>query len=276
MLADPAVSLGLFATVGAGVGGQTGNNGRMYITLKPWTARRRRLQVIARLDRRCKPVQGIKLFLQPVAGCERRRRGCADAVSVHAPGRRTGRTQHLGAEDPGQAADTAACWRDVTSDQEDRRHHRDTTYRPRQAARFGMQPAAIDDILYDAFGQREIAQYFTAGEGLLRDPGGAAGQAGDAGDAGQAVREVVDRSGGAALHAGALDTVPVQPLAINHQSQFPAVTISFNLAGRASLGDAVTPVNEAMRQMGVPITVAGIIPGHRAGVPVVAGQPSPI
>ena len=65
-------------------------------------------------------------------------------------------------------------------------------------------------------------------------------------------------------------TVPVQPLAINHQSQFPAVTISFNLKGDASLGDAVTQVQQHARRHGRASHRAGQLPGHRAGVPVVA------
>ena len=55
--------------------------------------------------------------------------------------------------------------------------------------------------------------------------------------------------------------MPVQPLAINHQSQFPSVTISFNLKGNASLGDAVTRVQQAQASMGVPITVQGSFQG---------------
>ena len=56
-------------------------------------------------------------------------------------------------------------------------------------------------------------------------------------------------------------TVPVQPLSISHQSQFPAVTISFNLAPGAALGQAVDAINAAVRQMGVPITVQGTFQG---------------
>ena len=59
----------MVSAVGAGVGGQTANNGRMYITLKPWDERKdTRHQVIARLDRKMQAVQGIRLFLQAGAG----------------------------------------------------------------------------------------------------------------------------------------------------------------------------------------------------------------
>ena len=183
-------------------------------------------------------VAGIRLFMQP-----------AQDVSV---GARLGRTLYqYTLQDPNQAE--LNTWApkilakmqripqltDVTSDQENAGTTETLTYDRDQAARFGVQPATIDNVLYDAFGQREVAQYFTGNkayyvilEALPSEYGKLA-----------TLRKLyVTSTSGAAVPLSTLlheTTVPVQPLAINHQSQFPSVTISFNLNGNASLGDAV-------------------------------------
>jgi HAE1 family hydrophobic/amphiphilic exporter-1 len=90
----------------------------------------------------------------------RRRPLVAHAVPVHAAGRRPRRAERMGAEDAGQDADAAAAARRRHRPAE-RRHHADADHRPRPASRFGIQPQLIDDTLYDAFGQRQVAQYFT-------------------------------------------------------------------------------------------------------------------
>ncbi len=121
-----------------------------------------------------------------------------------------------------------------------------------------MQPAAIDDTLYDAFGQRAGGAVFHRLQSLLCDPGGVAGRSGELIET---LRELyVQSATGASVPLSTLvhqTTVPVQPLAVNHQSQFPSVTISFNLKARRSLGDAVTQVQTTQAQMGVPATVQG-------------------
>ena len=122
------------------------------------------------------------------------------------------------------------------------------------AARFGIQPQVIDDTLYDAFGQRQITQYFSQVNSyhlVLEVPPDLAG------DPETLNKLYVKSPNGQAVPLSTFvhwSTVPVQPLSISHQSQFPAVTISFNLAPGAALGQAVDAINAAMRQMGVPIT----------------------
>jgi HAE1 family hydrophobic/amphiphilic exporter-1 len=150
---------------------------------------------------------------------------------------------------------------DVTSDQENAGTTETLTYDRDQASRFGIQPAAIDDILYDAFGQREVAQYFTGNkayyvvlEALPSEFGALA----------TLQKLYVHSSSGASVPLSTMvhqTTVPVQPLAINHQSQFPSVTISFNLNGNASLGAAVDQVQQVEASMGVPVTVQGSFQG---------------
>jgi hydrophobe/amphiphile efflux-1 (HAE1) family protein len=260
VLHDPAVS-SVVSAVGAGLGGQTANNGRMYITLKPWSERNLSVtQVIARIDQKMQAVGDIKLFMQP-----------AQDVSV---GARLGRTLYqYTLQDPSQTE--LNTWApkilakmqhipllaDVTSDQENAGTTETLTYDRDQASRFGILPATIDNILYDAFGQREVAQYFTGNkayyvilEALPSEYGRIA-----------ALRKLyVDSSNGTPVPLSTLvhqTTVPVQPLAINHQSQFPSVTISFNLNGNASLGDAVTQVQQVEASMGVPPSVQGSFQG---------------
>ena len=260
VLHDPAVG-SIVSSVGAGAGGQTANNGRMYISLKPWDERSDTVtQVIARLDRNMQSLAGIRLYMQP-----------AQDVRV---GARLGRTlyqytlQDSNAEELNHWAPKIIdrmkqipLLADVTSDQENAGTTETLTYDRDQASRFGVQPAQIDDALYDAFGQRQVAQYFTGNKAYyvileaLPDEFGKL----------STLRKLyVHSSSGATVPLSTLvheTTVPVQPLAVNHQSQFPAVTISFNLNGEASLGDAVTQVQQAQAAMGVPASVQGNFQG---------------
>jgi len=261
VLHDPAVA-SVVSSVGAGAGGQTANNGRMYITLKPWNQRpgEDATKVIERLDQKMGSLAGIRLFMQP-----------AQDVSV---GARLGRTLYqYTLEDTNQgelnswAPKVLARMRrlpilaDVTSDQENSGTTETLTYSRDQASRFGILPATIDNILYDAFGQREVAQYFTGNKAyyvvLEATPD-------EYGKLATLKKLYVKSSSGGAVPLSTLvheTSVPVQPLAINHQSQFPAVTVSFNLKGNASLGAAVTQVQSMEASMGVPATVQGSFQG---------------
>ena len=173
VLTDPAVA-SVVASVGAGSGGQTANNGRMYITLKPWDQRQdNAFQVINRIDQKMQAVQGIRLFLQAVQD-----------VRVGARASRTEYQYTLQDENAGELNTwapkildklrTLPQLADVTSDQESAGTTDTLTYDRDQAARFGIQAATIDNILYDAFGQREVAQYFTGNKAILCNPGGTA------------------------------------------------------------------------------------------------------
>jgi hydrophobe/amphiphile efflux-1 (HAE1) family protein len=249
------------SSIGAGAGGQTANNGRMYISLKPWTDRAATaMQVIAQIDEKMKDVSGVRLFMQP-----------SQDVSV---GARLGRTLYqYTLQDASQ--DELNKWApkilakmqqlpllaDVTSDQENSGTTETLTYDRDQASRFGVQPAAIDAILYDAFGQREVAQYFTGNKAyyvvLEALPN-------EYGTVSTIDKLYVQSSTGANVPLSTLlhqTTIPVQPLAVNHQSQFPSVTVSFNLKGGASLGDAVTQIEGMEASLGVPPSVQGSFQG---------------
>jgi hydrophobe/amphiphile efflux-1 (HAE1) family protein len=260
VMQDPAVA-SVVSAIGAGTAGQTANNGRMYITLKPWDERTASImQVIARIDEKMKAIGGIRLFLQPIQD-----------VRV---GARLGRTQYqYTLQDSNQ--DELNQWApkvlakmqhipllaEVTSDQENSGTTETLTYDRDQAARFGVQPATIDAVLYDTFGQREVAQYFTGNKAYYVVLEALPSEYGNLATLGKLY---VHSAGGGIVPLSTLvhqTTAPVQPLAINHQSQFPAVTISFNLKGNAALGDAVTQVERVEASMGVPATVQGSFQG---------------
>ena len=260
VLHDPAVA-STVSFVGSGSGGQTANNGRMYITLKPWDERSDNvMQVIARLNQKMQAVAGIRLFLQPVQD-----------VRV---GARLSRTlyQYTLQDDKQDELDKWApkildrmrqisALSGVTSDQENLGTTETLTYDRDQASRFGIQPATIDAILSDAFGQREIAQYFTGNKAYYVILEALPSQYGKLSTL---QKLYVKSASGDVVPLSTLvreTTVPTQPLAINHQSQFPAVTISFNLHGNASLGAAVAQVEQAEASMGVPATVEGSFQG---------------
>jgi HAE1 family hydrophobic/amphiphilic exporter-1 len=257
--ADPAVdSIAMFI----GGGGTALNSGRMYITLKPHNERDVDAQrIIARLRPKLAKVEGARLYLQA-------------SQDVRLGGRAT-RTQfeftlqdanldELNEWAPRILAkmQTLPELRDVATDQQTEgttlqlKIDRDT------AARYGIQPQLIDDTLYDAFGQRQVTQYFTQLNSY------------------HVILEILPEL------QGRIDTldkiyvkspttgeqvplsvfckwtsVPVRPLAIAHQGQFPAVTISFNLGQGVALGQATGAVQRAMATMGAPATLSSSFQG---------------
>jgi hydrophobe/amphiphile efflux-1 (HAE1) family protein len=258
--ADPAVQ-SYSSTIGAGTGGQTANNGRFYINLKPWEDRAdTATQVIARLERNVAGIQGARLFLQP-----------AQDVSV---GGRLARTMYQYTLQDSDAAelntwapqilDTLRKMPALTSVATDQQVAGSTATLVVDRARaqsLGIQPQQIDDVLYDAFGERRVTQYFTQVSSyyvvlevlpeLTGDP--------------HTLDKLFVKSGtGSVVPLSSfthIDTRPVQPLAVNHQAQFPAVTISFNLAPGVSLGDAVAAITAAQQSMGVPASLQGSFQG---------------
>ena len=258
--ADPAVSA-VSSSIGAGLGGQTGNNGRLWITLKPFDERTDTAPaVIARLRGKLSRVEGMNVFMQ-----------AAQDINV---GGRLARTQY---QYTLQSADLAELFewspkilakmrglpmlRDLATDQQVTGTTATLTIDRDRAARFGIQPQQIDDTLYDAFGQRQVAQYFTqlnSYKVILEVPQEMQG------DLSTLDRLYVKARDGTAVPLSTFvkfDTKPVAPLAISHQTQFPAVTISFNLAQGAALGEAVEAINAALNGMGTPATLRGTFQG---------------
>jgi multidrug efflux pump subunit AcrB len=152
--------------------------------------------------------------------------------------------------------------RDVASDQQTSGGMLSIAIDRDQASRFGIQPSAIDQALYDAFGQRQAAQFFTQANSyhvvleitpaLQTDPA--------------SLDKIYLKSPltGQMVPLSAMtkyDTQHVTYLSISHQGQFPAVTLSFNLAPGAALGDAVDAINQVSAQLRLPATFAGSFQG---------------
>ncbi len=258
--ADPAVAA-VSSSIGAGLGGQTGNNGRIWTNLKPFEERDvTAQQVIARLRPQLARIEGMNVYFQ-----------AAQDINI---GGRLAKTQY---QYTMQDADLAELYdwspkileklrslpmlRDLATDQQVAGTTATLTIDRDRAAQFGVQPQLIDDTLYDAFGQRQVAQYSTQLNSyrvILEVPPNLQGEMATLD------KLYVRARDGAAVPLSTfvtVDTKRVAPLAISHQSQFPAVTISFNLAAGAALGQAVDAINGAIAQLGTPVTLRGTFQG---------------
>jgi multidrug efflux pump subunit AcrB len=238
------------------------NNGFIVIGLKPREQRTASAdQIIGRLRPKLAQVKGATLFLQ-----------AAQDLNV---GGRLSRTQY---QYTMQDADINELneWapklldklkglpqlRDVASDQQASSTMLSMSIDRDQAARFGIQPALIDNTLYDAFGQRQVTQYFTQlnayhvvleiDPALQADPGTLNKLYLTSPTTGQQVPLSTFVK---------FDTNHVNYLSVNHQGQFPAVTLSFNLAPGVSLGEAVDAINGEAGAMQLPAAIAGTFQG---------------
>ena len=258
--ADPDVAS---VAMALGFGGYAANNGRMFIQLKPRDEREASApEIIARLRPKLDKVQGARLFLQ-----------ASQDVNV---GGRSSRTQfqytlqdadldELGVWSPKvlDKLKSLPQLRDVASDQQTEGSTLTIQIDRDQASRYGITPQLIDDTLYDAFGQRQVAQYFTQLNSyhvILEIMPRMQGEL-------DSLDKVYIRSpntgGMVPLSAVARwTTMPIRPLSISHQGQFPAVTMSFNLAQGAALGDATNAISRAMTEIGLPGTVQTTFQGN--------------
>ncbi|MFO1205404.1 MAG: MdtB/MuxB family multidrug efflux RND transporter permease subunit [Burkholderiales bacterium] len=253
VLRDPAVA-SLSSFIGVDGTNATLNSGRMLINLKPRAERGvTATDVIRRLQPELARVEGITLYLQSVQDLT-----IEDSVS---------RTQYqftLEAAD----AKTLATWvprmvealrglpqlADVASDLQNAGLKVYVDIDRDTAGRLGVTPAAISNALYDAFGQRLVSTIFTQATQyrvvLEVKPEFRSGP--------EAIRGIyVTSSSGTQVPLDALTRVSVEPapLAINHLGQFPAATISFNVAPGESLGAAVSAIEGAAREIGLPPSV---------------------
>jgi multidrug efflux pump len=261
---DPAVT-GVVSFVGAGTINATPNTGRLTIALKPPNQRDKADVVIARLQRSVAGIPGLMAFIQPVQDIQ--------------IGSRLSRTQYqytLMDTD----ADTLALWapklraklaslpemRDVASDQQDEGYRTNIVVDRDAAMRLGVPMQAVEDTLYDSFGQRQVSTIF-----------GQANQYRVILEADPAWQQNPDFLKLLRVPAtnGTTDTqVPlssiariekgIAPLVVTHQEQFPAVTLSFDLAPGYSLGHAVDSVARAERDIGMPETINGTWSGDAA------------
>jgi hydrophobe/amphiphile efflux-1 (HAE1) family protein len=257
---DPAV---VNATGYIGPGGPTvtENNGRLFILLKPRNQRDASAdQIIRRLDQELQKVQGIGVFMQ-----------AAQDINLAS---RLSKTQYqytltdVNQDELNQWASrlydklgTLPELADVASDQASAGRQIKLQIDRDAASRLGIDPATVDNTLYDAFGQRHVAQLFTTLNSyyviLEVDPSFQLGP--------YALNRIYVRSSsGAMVPLGQFTTVEhgTSPLAVNHQSQFPSVTLSFNLAPGVAVGSAVSAIQHATAELHMPGTVAASFQGN--------------
>src|SRR5215469_10176766 len=250
---DPSVS-GVFAFTGASAYNPTENTARLFIQLKPHDERAETSnQIIRRLRPKVAAVEGAKFFMQS-----------GQDISV---GGRLSRTLYqytltdtdldeLNHWAPiiEQAMKKLPELEDVASDQQVAAPHIATEIDRDAASRLGISPSLIDETLYDAFGQRQVANLYTSTNQykvilevepeFQQDP--------------TALSKIYASGPGGAqipLSAFAHYSSKAESLSVNHQGQFPAVTLSFNLAPGASLGQAVDKIQQMMAELRVPGTL---------------------
>ncbi len=262
VLQDPDVA-SLSSFIGVDGTNMALNSGRLQINLKPRDQRKSTaLEVIRRLQPKVNQVQGIQLFLQPLQDLTVEDRvsrtlyqytledASATELNDWAP-RLVARLQGL------------PQLRDVATDQQNSGLEAMLVIDRDTASRLGIDPADIDNTLYDAFGQRLVSTIFTQ----LNQ-----------------YHVVLEVSPQYQKNPTDLNTLYVKSsngqqvplstfthyeqgrsaLTINHQGQFPVVTLSFNLAPGVSLGDAVNAINNASRQLQIPNSIAGAFQGTAA------------
>jgi multidrug efflux pump len=264
ILKDPAVE-SLTSFIGIDATNTTLNTGRIQVNLKPLEERRTSASdVIRRLQPQVANVEGITLFMQPVQD-----------LTVES---RVSRTQfQYSLEDPSAAE--LQTWvprfvsrlqalpdlRDVASDQQNLGLQARVDIDRATASRLGITPQMVDDALYDSFGQRQISTMFTQlnqyrvvlettptfrrspadlNDVYVRATAGSAAPGATGGSSGEVP-----------LRAFSTIGTTTAPLSINHQGQFPVVTVSFNLAPGVSLGRAVDAINAAKTELGLPASI---------------------
>ena len=258
---DPAVT-GVVSFVGAGTINATPNTGRLTIALKPVSQRDPALVVIARMQRAISGVPGITAFFQPVQDIQ--------------IGTRISRTQFqytLMDTDPAELAvwgprllrrlEADPALTNVATDQQNDGFRTYIDVDRDAAMRLGVSVQAIEDTLYDAFGQRQISTIFGQSNQyrvvLEADPSWQANP-----DTLRLLR--VPAVGGAQVPLSGIATITrtVAPLVVTHQEQFPSVTLSFDLAPGYSLGDAVRAIAADSKAIGMPGTISGNYSGDAA------------
>ena len=242
--------------------GNTANTGRFVIGLKPRDERTATAsQIIDRLRPKLAQVQGVRLFLQP-----------SQDITV---GGRIARGQYqFVLQDPDVTLLNTWAQRlfvklktlpelaDVATDEQNRAPLLTININRAAAARFGIQPQLIDDTLNDAFGQRQVTQFFTNNSYFL-------------------VLEVLPELQGSVNTLNqiyikaptngqlvplstliSVDTSHIGPLLVSHSGQFPAVTLTFNLPPRVSLGQAVNAIQRASDEIGMPASLIAAFQGN--------------
>ncbi len=250
---DPEVDY-VAAFTGGGGGGTTTNTGRMFITLKPFEQRKATAgQVITRLRRNLAQIPGAPTYFQPVQDL---RIGGRIGAALYQYTLQGDNLTELNTWAPRilQRMRTLPGLVDVSSDQQDKGLQVSVVIDRSTASRLGITPRLIDDTLYDAFGQRQVSITYT----LLNQYHVVMEVEPRFWQRPETLRDIYMNSPTGAmvpLSAFARFERTSTSLAVNHQSQFPSVTISFNLLPGVALGDAVKTIGAATQQMGLPASI---------------------
>jgi hydrophobe/amphiphile efflux-1 (HAE1) family protein len=256
---DPAVAAAS-GYIGAGGATSTENQGRVFIALKPNGQRPPISAVMARLGQEMSGVTGVKLFMQPVQ-------------DINIGGRLTATQYQYTLTDVDfselnrwapivqNALSKLPQIIDLTTDQQSTSPQLTLAINRDVASRLGITSADIDAVLYDAFGQRPISQLYTSlNQYYVIMEVNPQFQLGP-----NALQRIYVRSqtaGMVPLSELVTQQPTVTPLSVNHQGQFPSVTLSFNLKGNAPLGPAVSAIESAMVALQVPPTIQASFQGN--------------
>ena len=256
---DPAVDT-VVAFTGGGGGGTTRNTARMFIALKPLGDRTLSTdQVIARLRGKLVSVPGAPAYLQAVQ--DLRVGGRMGAAQYQYTLQGDNLAELLAwAPRVEQQLRTLPAVADVNSDQQNKGMQSTIVIDRSTASRLGITPQMIDDALYDAFGQRQVSIMYT----LLNQYHVVMEVEPKFWQRPDTLRYIYVRSStGVLVPLSAFTSYEpaATALAIAHQGQFPAVTLSFNLSPGLALGDAVGAIQTATQKMGMPSTIRGTFQG---------------
>jgi multidrug efflux pump len=256
VLDDPAIQSVTAFVGGGGPGGGSSNIGNMFIALKPLNQRPGRVsadQVVNRLRGKLSSVPGAVLILQVQQEFQIGGRGSAAQYQYTLSDENLNELNAWAPQLLNRVRSMPEL-RDANSDQQNQGLAANLVIDRDSASRLGITALAIDQVLYDAFGQREVSTMYTALNQYF------------------VVMEVdpkyqlsPDSLNGIFVKSSTGSMVPLSTIAkfeqqrtalqVNHQGQYPAVTLSFNLAPNVALGDAVTALEKAQREMGMPSTI---------------------
>ena len=256
---DPGVD-NVLAFAGSGGGGATTNVGRMFIALKPLSQRDANAdQIINRLRGKLSHIPGVQLFLQSSQDITVGGRG-SDAQYQYT-------LQDSNLDELNEWAPklldkmkTMPELRDASTDQQENGLEARLVVDRDTASRLGLTMQDVDNVLYDAFGQRQVStmytglnQYYVVMEvdpKYQRDP--------------DSLKNIYLRSSnGTNVPLSAISHFETRStaLAVNHSGQYPSITLTFNLAPNMALGQAVTALDKAKQQMGIPSTIQAAFSG---------------
>jgi multidrug efflux pump len=262
ILKDPAVE-SLSSFIGIDGTNTTVNSGRMLINLKPLAERKSKVEeIIARLQPKLANISGTTLFLQPVQDLTVEDRVSRTQFQYTLEDANSEQLSQWAAKLTERLKELPAL-RDIASDEQSQGLGAHLVIDRDSASRLGITASALDNTLYDAFGQRQISTMFTqlnqyhvvleVDPRFQRNP-----------RALQSIYIASANGGQVPISTFTHYEPATAPLIVNHQGQFPCVTISFNVAPGYSLGDAVNAISAAQKEIGMPTGVQGAFQGTAA------------